>query len=121
VGTCLVVAFEVGIRPIAVAVLAAATAEVDIAGDKTMAAMVATVVAMYPQEVAVMVVVAFAIADWIAVVDTAIAVGTHFLAVADKAVVAVAIVDSVDLARIDLVVTAVGIVTRVPSFLVEKQ
>ncbi len=115
-GTCLAVAFEVGIRPIAVA-----TAEVDIAGDKAVVAMVATVVAMYLQEVAAMVVMAFAIADWIAVVDTTVAVGTHFLAVADKAVVVAAIVDTVDRARIDLVVMAVGIVTRGPSFLVEKQ
>ena len=111
-GTCPAVAFEVGIRPLAVA-----TAEVDIAGDKAVVAMV-VVVAMYLQEVAAMGVAAFAIADWIAVVDTAVAVGTHFLAVADKAVVAAAIVDTVDLARIDLAVTVVGIVTRVPSFLV---
>lgn len=50
-----------------------------------------------------------------------VAVGTHFLAAAGKLVVVAAIVDTVDLARIALVVMAVGIVTWCSSFLTEKQ
>lgn len=109
-GTCLA-ASEAGIRPVAVAVVAVAIAVVDIAADKVVVAMIATVVAMYLQEVAAMVVMAFATVDWTAAVDKTVAVGTHFLAAADKPAVAAAIVDTVDLARIALVVTVVGIVT----------
>lgn len=120
-GTCPAAASGVDIRPIAVAVVAVATAVMEIAADKVVVAMVATVVSMCLQGVAAMVVMALAIADWIAVADMMVAVGTHFLAVVDKAAAAAAIVDTVDLARIGLVVAAGGIVTRGPSFLVENQ
>lgn len=57
-GTYLAVASEARICLVAVA-----TAGVDIAADKVVVAMIATVVAMYLQEVAAMVVMVFAIVD----------------------------------------------------------